>query len=776
MPQAGPWFRGEGRDINPPVSAWFSCGGIWGNFTFRSAAFSDPRKFHAPVSPPELVQGRDTAMTTPRPAPGLRDQPFDALLHGRIWDATVLSYSFPASRSVYGRHYEDDAADRLSPLTPAQRTAAARALDDDAPGLSAVAGAFTVEGFTNLDVRLSASPHAEVRLGNTIVRSAPTAFAYLPGVEPEAGDVWFGGAGRRPAVGNYDHLAIIHELGHALGLKHPHAVESFPARPAMERAWDSLEFSVMSYRSKIGGRTQGSYTNELEGFPQTWMMFDIAALQAAYGADYTANAGNTVYRWTPESGRTTINGVTAIAPGANRIFLTIWDGGGNDTYDLRAYRTSLAINLEPGSFSRLSNVQTAILDDQNGVQRARGNVFNALLHQDDERSLIENALGGSGDDRLTGNVAANLLAGGGGDDVLMGGEGDDRLNGGMGSDRLLGGFGDDLLNGGAGNDQLMGAAGDDLLDGGSGADRLEGERGADRLNGGLGPDRLLGGFHDDVLLGGADNDLLHGEAGDDRLIGGDGDDRVVGGSGDDQLSGGDGDDMLNGGDDDDQGTGGQGDDRLAGDSGDDLLLGGAGDDVLNGDEGRDRLEGGEGDDQLVGGHRRDQLFGDAGEDLLSGGDDGDRLEGGAGDDRLVGGDGNDVLDGGAGVDLLAGGAGDDVFVLRDAGWSLPDAADRIIAAGSWAAFEDPGRRGGDRISLAAIDADAGAEGDQAFVFALGYDPDWLDQAGRLWVTNVGSNTMVRGTTDAEAGYDFEILIVDGRDVSAANYRGVDFIL
>jgi len=102
--------------------------------------------------------------------------------------------------------------------------------------------------------------------------------------------------------------------------------------------------------------------------------------------------------------------------------------------------------------------------------------------------------------------------------------------------------------------------------------------------------------------------------------------------------------------------------------------------------------------------------------------------------------------------------------------------DRIIAAGSWAAFEDPGRRGGDRISLALIDADARIEGDQAFVFALGYDPDWLDQAGRLWVTNVGSNTMVRGTTDAEAGYDFEIMIVDGRDVSAANYRGVDFIL
>lgn len=685
-------------------------------------------------------------MTTVRPAPGLRDQPFDALLHGRIWDTTVLSYSFPASRSVYGKHYENKAADKFSPLTPAQRTAAARVLDDDAPGLPAVAKAFTVEGFTALDLRLSASPQAEIRLGNTVVRSAPTAFAYSPGWEPEAGDVWFGGAGRRPVVGNYDRLAIIHELGHALGLKHPHSVEYFPYRPAMERAWDSLEFTVMSYRSKIGGRTQGQYTNEVGGFPQSWMMLDIAALQAAYGANYTANAGNTVYRWTPDSGRTTINGVTAIAPGANRLFLTVWDGGGVDTYDLRAYRTDMVIDLAPGGFSRLSTAQTAILDRDAG-DRAHGNVFNALLYRGDDRSLIENALGGSGDDRIAGNDAANLLSGGAGDDGLTGGDGDDRL---------LGGDGDD---------NLRGDGGDDLLDGGDGEDVLRGEDGDDRLVGGLGADRLWGGSGDDVLLGDGGDDLLQGDLGRDRLYGGAGEDVLKGGDGNDVLVGGDGDDHL----------WGNGDGRMPF-SDNDVLLGGAGDDVLNGDEGDDRLEGGVGDDRLVGGQGRDQLFGDAGEDLLSGDGEGDRLEGGAGDDRLVGGDGADLLGGGAGVDRLAGGAGDDVFILRDAGWSLPDAADRIIAAGSWAAFEDPGRRGGDRISLALIDADAGTEGDQAFVFALGYDPDWLDQAGRLWATNVGSNTMLRGTTDAEAGYDFEVMIVDGGDVLAAHYRGVDFIL
>lgn len=684
-------------------------------------------------------------MTTIRPAPVLRDQPFDALLHGDVWATKTLSYSFPASRSVYGKNYDDAAADRFSPLTPAQRTAAARAIDEDAPGLPAVAGAFTVEGFTNLDFRLSASSNAEIRLGNTIVRSAPTAFAYYPGVESEAGDAWFGGAGRRPVVGNYDHLAIIHELGHSLGLKHPRSVEYFPYRPAMKPEWDGLEFTVMSYASKTGVRAR-SYTNESGGYPQTWMMLDIAALQAAYGADYTANAGNTVYRWTPESGRTTINGVTAIAPGTNRILLTIWDGGGIDTYDLSAYRTDLLINLEPGKFSRLSTAQSAILDRDDGA-RARGNVFNALLHRDDERALIENAFGGSGDDKITGNAAAN------------------RLSGGAGDDSLVGGLGHDQLNGGDGNDELSGGAGDDLLSGGAGADLLRGESGADRLVGGAGVDRLFGGTEGDVLLGGEGDDLLDGESGNDRLYGEAGNDVLKGGGGNDVLVGGEGDDRLSG-------NGG----GPTAENDNDVLLGGAGNDVLSGDEGDDRLDGGAGDDRLAGGQGRDQLLGGAGDDLLSGDAGSDRLDGDDGDDRLIGGEGNDLIDGGAGVDVLSGGAGDDVFILRNVGWSLPGAPDRIIAAGSWDAIEDPGRRGGDRISLGLIDADTGTDGDQAFVFATGYDPDWLNQAGRLWVADVGSNTMVRGTIDAVAGYDFEIMIVDGADVSAANYRSVDFIL
>ena len=43
-----------------------------------------------------------------------------------------------------------------------------------------------------------------------------------------------------------------------------------------------------------------------------------------------------------------INGVAQAAPGGNTIFMTIWDGGGNDTYDFSNYTTNLSVNLQPG--------------------------------------------------------------------------------------------------------------------------------------------------------------------------------------------------------------------------------------------------------------------------------------------------------------------------------------------------------------------------------------------------------------------------------------------
>src|SRR3954469_10591997 len=195
----------------------------------------------------------------------------------------------------------------------------------------------------------------------------------------------------------------------------------------------------MSYRSYYNAPTD-YVRNEQWGYAQTYMMLDIAALQSMYGADFTTRAGNTTYRWNPTTGEMSIDGIGQGRPGANRIFLTLWDSGGRDTYDLSNYDNGVNVELAPGGWSVLAAGQLARLDS---TVNARGNVFNALQYQGDARSLIEDAIGGAGHDTLRGNAADTHLQGGAGNDNLWGDAGNDALEGGSGSDTLAGGLGDD---------------------------------------------------------------------------------------------------------------------------------------------------------------------------------------------------------------------------------------------------------------------------------------------------------------------------------------------
>jgi serralysin len=197
---------------------------------------------------------------------------------------------------------------------------------------------------------------------------------------------------------------------------------------------DSQEYTVMSYRSYSGASTSTGYMNETWGYAQSLMMYDIAALQHIYGANYQTNSGSTTYSWSPTTGEMFVNGVGQGAPGGNQIFLTVWDGGGMDTYSFTNYTTSLTINLQPGAWTITSQDQRAKLH-WNGSKLAAGNIANALLHQGDTRALIENAYGGSANDTIKGNVISNALRGNGGDDRLYGLSGNDELIGGSGEGR-----------------------------------------------------------------------------------------------------------------------------------------------------------------------------------------------------------------------------------------------------------------------------------------------------------------------------------------------------
>ncbi|WP_112873035.1 M10 family metallopeptidase [Paracoccus endophyticus] len=643
------------------------------------------------------------------------NQGIDGLLIGSRWADGYITYSFPNATSDYGAGYPE-ALSNFGMVNADQQRAAHFALNEATYTQPGAARGFAVEAFTNLAIDWSVTDSAgTIRMANT--SNPGTAYAYYPNNGSTGGDAFFGGSGRTPVMGNYHWHTILHELGHSLGLKHGQEGSGFGAMPSY---LDAMEYTVMTYRSYVGAPLTG-YTNEQFGYAQTYMMYDIAALQHMYGADFNSNAGATTYKWNPDSGDTLINGSAAITPGANRIFMTIWDGGGIDTYDLSSYTTGVTVNLAPGSSSLLSSTQRAFLG---GGNYASGNVYNALLYKGDTRSLIENATGGSGSDTLYGNAAGNVMTGNAGNDYiwtstgadsLYGGDGNDTLYGAEDNDYNLGGDGDDYIWSYTGNDWLYGQGGVDSLYGGDGNDYLNGSDATQVdavLDGGTGSDTLSvssltvghvfdfelgetrtgGGTVVGSLLGielfyaGSGNDVVISDGEAHSYYGLDGNDTMIAELGGETLDGGSGVDLL----DTARWDGPYVLDLTTGSSNygselyvnfENLILGDGADSVI-GTAGANRLNGGGGNDTLVAGAGDDRVYGDAGNDSLLGEAGNDTLNAGSGLDILVGGFGSDVYFVNGGDTIVEGaGAGTD-SVYSSVSYTMAANVERLVLTGA----------------------------------------------------------------------------------------------
>lgn len=347
------------------------------------------------------------------------------LMSGTQWgsntgDSVALSFSFPTASATWGFLYGEGEDASASALSAAEKAVVRDALQAWAD----------VANVTFDEVTETASTMGDLRFAySTVVdNSFAAAWAYYPSYGAVAGDVWMDTRLFSDSMQG-DHYAfqtVLHEIGHALGLSHPGDVGD-------NAAYDE-QYTVMSYNNHDHALYHDAKTGDVWYVqPETPMLYDMAAIQYLYGANMTYHTGDDIYTFQP----------------GTPFFKTLWDAGGNDTVSVANFTKGCEIDLTAGHFSSIAIRSAALPAGYSGDSLIYDGTDNLAVAYG---VTLENALGGSGHDTLSGNTANNQLSGAKGNDKLWGDDGRDTLYGGAGNDTLAGGLGKDSLVGGLGRD------------------------------------------------------------------------------------------------------------------------------------------------------------------------------------------------------------------------------------------------------------------------------------------------------------------------------------
>ena len=209
-------------------------------------------------------------------------------------------------------------------------------------------------------------------------------------------------ASQGTTLDSYSFQTYLHEIGHALGLRHGGNYNG-DASYNQDALYlnDSWATTVMSYFSQASN-TFFADQGFSRVFAVTLMSADIVAIQEAYGVVQGTRLEDNTYGVGNDTGRLTYGVGDEATNSAGRLLaFVILDNGGTDTLNYSTFSATQRINLNAETFSSVGG-------STGNMSIARGTV-------------IENAVAGSGNDELIGNDVGNLLTGGLGNDTIDGG-------------------------------------------------------------------------------------------------------------------------------------------------------------------------------------------------------------------------------------------------------------------------------------------------------------------------------------------------------------------